>query len=245
MIAERTRPALAALVATLPLSIGATYVLLALDHDAAFVSSAALKSVAGACSTTVFIVAYAHAALRLKPLTALAAAYVCWAPVAWLVHVVAWTVPTVILFSVALMAVAFRATHKLRHLRATRLAKRYWYDPLLRAAGVSLLVTLLTSLSEKLGPSAVGTLANFPIIMSSVGLILHIRLGAQAAAGMLSNAVAGMIGVCLGLLQVHLTIAAWGAPLSLGAGLVICVIWNLMLFEIGRRQSSSLIALRR
>jgi hypothetical protein len=245
MVAERTRPALAALVATLPLSVGATYVLLALEQDATFVSAAALKSVAGACSTTVFIVAYAYAVLRLRPVPALIVAYLAWLPVAWFVHIVDWTVATVLAFSVMLMAAAYVSTLRLRSLRSLRAAKRYWYDPLIRAGGVALLVSVLSGLSDRLGSSGVGTLANFPIIMSSVGVILHIRMGPEAAAGMLSNAVAGMVGVCLGLLQVHMTIVPLGAALSLALGLAICVVWNLMLFAIGRRQSAGAAALRR
>lgn len=38
MIAERTGPVIGALVATLPISAGPTYVFLALDHDAAFIA---------------------------------------------------------------------------------------------------------------------------------------------------------------------------------------------------------------
>jgi len=44
MIAERTGPVIGALVATLPISAGPTYVFLALDHDAAFIAQGALTS---------------------------------------------------------------------------------------------------------------------------------------------------------------------------------------------------------
>src|SRR6201993_2757416 len=43
-IAERTGPVIGALVATLPISAGPSYVFLALDHDAAFIAQGALAS---------------------------------------------------------------------------------------------------------------------------------------------------------------------------------------------------------
>ena len=44
VITERSGPAIGALVATLPISAGPSYVFLALDHDAAFIAEGALAS---------------------------------------------------------------------------------------------------------------------------------------------------------------------------------------------------------
>ena len=44
MITERSGPAIGALVATLPVSAGPSYVFLALDHDDAFIAQSALAS---------------------------------------------------------------------------------------------------------------------------------------------------------------------------------------------------------
>lgn len=237
MIAERTRPAFAALIATLPLSVGAAYVLMALEHDAAFVGAAALKSVAGASATVVFIATYAQATLRMRPLPALAAAFIIWAPAAWFVHSTAWTIGSAVLFSIAILSIAYVLTFPLRGLRSTRPARRNWFDAPVRAISVAGFVGVLTAVSSQLGPSGTGTLANFPIIMSSVGLILHTRLGPEGAAGMLANSVAGMAGGSLGLLAVHLAIPSHGAAASLLLGLAICVAWNYMLYAAGRRAS--------
>lgn len=235
MVAERTRPIFAALIATLPLSVGAAYVLMALEQDAAFVSTAALTSVAGAASTVVFIATYAHAALRCAPPLALGLAFLAWAPFALFVYVVAWTPANATAFAAAVLAAAFVLTFRLRALRALRPARRYWFDAPLRALSVALFVAVLTAFSQTLGATGVGTLANFPIIMSSVGLILHIRLGPEGAAGMLANSVAGMVGVCLGLMAVHLTIQPLGALAALLLGLGICIVWNASLFALSRR----------
>src|SRR5215510_3465107 len=44
VITERSGPVIGALVATLPISAGPSYVFLALDHDAAFIAEGALPS---------------------------------------------------------------------------------------------------------------------------------------------------------------------------------------------------------
>src|SRR6476659_2024295 len=44
VIAERSGPVIGALVATLPISAGPSYVFLAIDHDAAFIAQGALSS---------------------------------------------------------------------------------------------------------------------------------------------------------------------------------------------------------
>src|SRR5216110_1947739 len=44
VITERSGPVIGALIATLPISAGPSYVFLALDHDAAFVAEGALAS---------------------------------------------------------------------------------------------------------------------------------------------------------------------------------------------------------
>lgn len=44
LLAERSGPLLAAMIATLPISAGPVYAFLAMDHDAAFISASALGS---------------------------------------------------------------------------------------------------------------------------------------------------------------------------------------------------------
>ena len=44
VVTERSGPVIGALVATLPISAGPSYVFLALDHDAAFIAEGALAS---------------------------------------------------------------------------------------------------------------------------------------------------------------------------------------------------------
>ena len=67
-ITERSGPVIGALVATLPISAGPSYVFLALDHDAAFIAEGALASLPINAATiflglTYVVLAQRHSAL--------------------------------------------------------------------------------------------------------------------------------------------------------------------------------------
>lgn len=229
-IAERSRPAMAALIATLPISVGPTYVMLALDHDAGFIAAAALTSMASVGASLVFNIAYAHAMLRFGPFVSLALGYVAWAPGAWFVATHDWSVAQALAFTGVAAAACHLALRPLMQIQPTLRPIRRWWDVPLRAACVVVLVGGITVLSTALGARGSGTLANFPVVMSSVSLITQMRLGGPTAAAMLAHATSGLLGVSLALLAVHFAIPAIGVGLALLAGLIFCILWNLGIF---------------
>src|SRR5919206_1780546 len=76
IITERSGPVIGALVATLPISAGPTYVFLALDHDAAFVAQSALMSFPMNAATIFMSLAYAVPAQRQSMIVSAATAIV-------------------------------------------------------------------------------------------------------------------------------------------------------------------------
>lgn len=236
-VAERTRPAFGALVATLPLSLGPSYVLVALEHDAPFLADAALNGIASAGATVVFIAAFALLIVRVSLAYTLIGAFSAWALAAWPTYAADWSAAGATCFSVAILAIARIATADLRAYRPAGAAQRRWWDVPVRAASVATLVGLIAGLSHLLGPAGVGTLANFPVIMSSVGVIMRLRYGPQAAAAILANSVDGMAGVVLAMLALRLTMIPLGATAALLLGLAICVGWNAVLFALNRASS--------
>src|SRR5471030_1404304 len=64
VIAERSGPVIGALVATLPISAGPSYVFLALDHDAAFIAEGALASLPINVATIFLALVYVMLAQR-------------------------------------------------------------------------------------------------------------------------------------------------------------------------------------
>src|SRR4051812_27876454 len=64
VITERSGPVIGALVATLPISAGPSYVFLALDHDAAFIARGALASLPINAATILLALTYVLLAQR-------------------------------------------------------------------------------------------------------------------------------------------------------------------------------------
>src|SRR5260221_8752491 len=90
VIAERAGPVIGALVATLPISAGPSYVFLALDHDAAFIAQGALASLPINAATIVLSLIYVVLAQRHNVIVSLGAAVMVWLALAVLVRRTQW-----------------------------------------------------------------------------------------------------------------------------------------------------------
>src|SRR5438067_4931624 len=82
VIAERSGPVIGALVATLPISAGPSYVFLALDHDAAFIAQGALASLPINAATVFLGLTYVVLAQRHSALVSCGAAVAVWVALA-------------------------------------------------------------------------------------------------------------------------------------------------------------------
>src|SRR5437868_15348759 len=78
VITERSGPALGALVATLPISAGPSYVFPALDHDAAFIAQGALASLPTNAAPIFLGLTYVVLAQRRSALVGCSAAVAGW-----------------------------------------------------------------------------------------------------------------------------------------------------------------------
>ncbi|MFY8040868.1 MAG: hypothetical protein ACOVN4_14560 [Bosea sp. (in: a-proteobacteria)] len=237
LIAERTGPLLAAMVATLPVSAGPVYVFLALDHDAAFIAEAALGSMGSNMATTAFSLAYVLAAQRLSTWLSLVLAFCAWGPV--LLFFKAASLPIVVLFG--LVACLFPLCHRVvkpylaaRPATAPRLA---WYAIPLRAFFVAALVGTVTTLSLRIGPQWSGFFATFPIVLSTLILFLQPRIGGPSTAAIIGSGILGLMGFGVALGALHLAAQPLGAWPALALGLTICVAWNLMLMGLVRQRA--------
>src|SRR6202163_4037226 len=91
MIAERSGPVIGALVATLPISAGPSYVFLALDHDAVFVADGALASLPINAATIFLCLTYVVLAQRRSAAVSFAGAVMVWIALAALSRTVHWS----------------------------------------------------------------------------------------------------------------------------------------------------------
>ena len=236
--AERAGPLIGGLVATLPISAGPVYIFLALDHDAHFIAQSALGSLVTNAFNVVFALTYALLAQKRGLAVSLGGAFGGWTALVWASGSVAWTRPASILLNVVVVAVSFRLSAPLRHAPMPRVRTR-WYDLVLRAAMVALLVGVVVTLSFRIGPRASGNLAVFPIVLSSIMIILHRRVGGPATAAVMANAVIGLGGFALAVVALNLTADRLGSPLALALTLAVSIGCNLLLFFVRQRAAAA------
>ncbi len=236
--AERAGPVVGAMIATLPIAAGPAYVFVALEHDAAFVAQGALASMVANVATSAFALAYAALAQRHGRALSILPALAIWLVLAYGLRQVPWTTWTGVVFNVAGIAACVALGNRFRHAPVPP-ARRHWSDLMLRAGMVAVLVAVVVSLSAAVGPTVTGILAVFPIVLLSLMLILHPRIGGPATAAVLSNSLLGMAGFSATCLTAHLLVERLGSAAGLAIALAVSVACNLAFWWIRRRPLAS------
>jgi hypothetical protein len=231
--AERAGPLVGGLVATLPLGAGPVYVFLALDHSAQFIAQSAVNSLAINNVNVIFALVYARLAQRRSLTLSLSLSLLLWFMLAWGVHAVHWTVLSAGLVNVVVIGTCIALARPLRHVRIPPV-RTYWYDLTLRATLTALLVGVVVSLSFRIGPASSGILAVFPIILISVILILHRRVGGKPTAAVMANAVLGLVGFAVACVVLHFSAEPLGAAIGLTLALATSVAWGLTVLTARR-----------
>jgi hypothetical protein len=234
LAAQRSGALVGAMIATLPVSAGPVYVFLALEHDAQFISQSALGSLTVNAVTGVYALTYAMLAARHGMVVSLGAALAAWFGLGVAVRFVDWTFLSAVLFCILVQGVCLTLSRPYRHAPMPP-AQRRWYDLPLRAGMVAVLVVLVVMLSPYLGPFGSGMMAVFPIVLSSIILILHPRVGAHATAAVIANTISGLIGFALGLATLHVTAVPLGVWNAFALTLSISIGWNLMVLALRKR----------
>ncbi len=233
-VAERAGPLIGAMIATLPLSAAPSYVFVALDHPPEFIAGSALGSLAGNATNIVFCLVYARAAQRFGTAVSLGIGFGVWVICATVLRSVTWTLPAVLLLNAAAVAVCLPLANRLRHAAMPRMIRR-WYDVPLRAGMVAVLVTIVVTISSHVGATVTGLLAIFPIVLTSVILIFHPRVGGPATAALIANAIIGLAGFAIALTVLHLTAMPLGSAGALCAWLLMSLLWNVSVVMMRRR----------
>jgi len=235
IITERSGPVIGALIATLPISAGPSYVFLALDHDAAFIAEGALSSLAINAATMFLSLTYVMLAQRQNALVSIAGAMAVWIVFAVLERRVHWSLTSGLIANAIAFAICLPLMRRFQHARMPLIARR-WYDVPLRAGLVATLVATVVTLSGWVGPEVSGTIALVPIVLTSMMLILHPRIGGPATAALIANGGWGLMGFGLAFVVLHIAALQFGSAIALCLALAVCLIWNLALWWLGRRK---------
>jgi hypothetical protein len=235
VITERSGPVVGALIATLPISAGPSYVFLAFDHDAAFIAEGALASLAINAVTIFLGLTYVVLAQRRSALVSFAGAVTVWAGLAALSQKIHWSLASGLLLNVVSFAICLPLLRRYRNVKMPLIARRWFHIPL-RALLVSTLVATVVTLSGRVGPSISGTIALFPVVFTSMMLILHPHIGGPPTAAVIANSGWGLMGLGIAIAVLHVAALRFGSAIGLSLALTTCVSWNLALWWIGRRK---------
>jgi len=235
VITEHSGPVIGALVATLPISAGPSYVFLALDHDAQFIAEGALASLPINAATIFLGLTYVLLAQRHHALVSWGGGAVVWIALAILSRTIHWSLAAGVAVNVVAFAICIPLLNRFRHVKMPLITRR-WYDIPLRAALVATLVATVVTLSGWVGPAISGVIALFPVVFSSMMLILHPRIGGRPTAAVIANGGWGLLGFGTAIAVLHVAALRFGSAIGLSLALATCVSWNLALWWNGRRK---------
>jgi len=234
-LAERAGPVVGGMIATLPIAAGPAYIFLALDNAPEFIADSALSSLIVNAANCVFAFVYTLLAQRRGLVMSVAPALLSWFAFASLSRALPWTTASAVAFNAAVLGFCLAIGNRLRHVRMPLVTRR-WYDIPLRACMVALLVATVVGLSTRVGPTITGMLAVFPIVLLSLMLILHPRIGGPATGAVLSNSMLGLVGFSLTCLTARLVVVPLGTAAGLASALAVSIGCNLAFWWIRRHK---------
>ncbi|MGY4449428.1 hypothetical protein ACVWZR_004088 [Bradyrhizobium sp. i1.3.1] len=165
-------PVIGGLVATLPISAGPSYVFLALDHDAAFIAQGSLSSLPVNAATIVLGLTYVVLAQRNNLLVSAGSAVAVWIVLASIIRLFDWTLTAGLAVNLVAFGICIPLLARYRHVKMPLVTRR-WYDIPFRASLVATLVAIVVSTSGWVGPRVSGVIALYPIVFTSMMVILH------------------------------------------------------------------------
>lgn len=238
---EMMGPLIGAMVATLPISAGPAYVFLALDHGSDFIARSAQASLVINAANIAFCAVYTLMAQSCGQVLSLATAMAAWFVFALLCHTLPWSVSGAAVLNV----VAFLSCLPLAGRFGSRVMPatvRRWYDAPFRAVMVVVLVATVVTLSSHVGPTVTGILALYPVVLTSLVLIFHHRVGGSATAAITANAIPGLGGYGIALLVLNRAAIPMGTAVALLFALAVSIGWNGII--VGWRRRNALVKRR-
>ncbi len=231
LIVERGGPFLGAMIASLPTSVGAAYIVMAFEHTPQFIANSALGTLAGNPAGIAYAAVYALLARRHSLFVSLGGAIMVWLVSAGLIQYFRFDFGSALVLNLVVAAICVPLTGAARRasFRKAEAAPRA-YDIPLRAAAVAVFVVVVTTASHSIGDFASGLFAVFPMAMSSFIVILHPRIGGPATSNVIAHVQVPMMGLIPTFAAVHLLATVIGVWWSLLIALCCSLVWNAMLW---------------
>ena len=232
VVVERSGPFIGSLIASLPTAGGAAMIILAFEHQPAFIAASAVGSMVSNAVCAIFALTYAALAQRRSLPASLGGAFLVWFGCAAASRLMDWSAASAVLLNAVVFPLAILAGHRFRAERAAQRVNLTAGDLTWRAGVVTLCVIVVTAASSSIGSYASGLFAFFPVAMGSFFVILHPRIGGPAAASVAAHVLTPLIGLGLSLLVVHVLAEPVGVWWSYAAGLSTGIGWNALLWGL-------------
>ncbi len=210
VLAQRSSPFIGAMIATLPVSAGPILAFLAHEHGAAYLAQSAVGAIAALAANGLFLTGYILASRRGIYGVALAAGLALWFGFLFAFDVAHFSLAQALLAVAVIYAGGILLTRRYRHAVPPRPAARVWYDLPLRVVGVGCLAAAVGLVGQRAGAAVSGYIAVFPVVFSSLSLIVHVTAGPKVAAAVLANSFEGLAGFVVALAFVHLSAVRLG-----------------------------------
>jgi hypothetical protein len=191
LAARRWGPRVGGLLTALPVVAGPTLSFYAIEQGPAFAAVAAEGTLLGLIAVGGFCVAYAWCALRAPWPVSLAAGWLAFAVVTLSMYRVALPLAVDLILAVTVLLLVPRVLPRTGP--AERLSERAIGDLLwLRMVAAAVLVFVLTSLADGLGPTLSGVLTPFPVATAIIAAFTHAQLGPTGVIAVFSCLLPGL-----------------------------------------------------
>lgn len=237
-VAELLGPFWGGLLVSLPISAGPAFVMLAMEHDEAFIAAGAIGGLVANAATQVFIVAVILLAPRWRWPFVLLASIVCWFLAAGLLRQWEWSWASAVLLNMVAIGVFVPLTrHALQTgLPTGRPAGRRWYELPLRGLMVGVLVASVVTASTWMGPTLTGMAAVFPIMLSGLALMALPRMGGAATSALFAGTMRAMAGFAIALAVLGATANLLGVWWGMATALLAQLAFSAVLLAMHRRR---------
>jgi hypothetical protein len=239
--AERAGPVVGGIIVALPVSAGPGYVFLARQANDAFIARSALYTLAITAATALLLAVYVRVAPRLGAIASIAIALLPWFAGALSLQWLELSWESALALNLVAFPLAIFLTRDSSAIEAALPRIAGPRDLVLRAVLAGGLVATIVTVSDLIGPRLTGSTVTFPVMLTTLGLIMHHRYGGRAAARALRGALLAMPGFAACALALHLLAEPLGTPRALIAALGVSLAASLVLLlgeYVARRRRS-------
>lgn len=232
LVARRLGPALGGVILGLPWMTGPILFFLALERDTAYLETTSRGVLLAVPAIAAYAVAYGHTAKSHRWPASLAAGSLAFAATGGLLSLVSWPASVIAIVAVAALLLARQLTPPPRG--AIGALTLPWWDIPARMAATGALVACIAVAADFLGPTGLGIVSSFPVIMTVMTTFSHYRWGVDVAMALLRSVMLSLIGFT-GFFWVT---AVFGASLGLVPSFVVAtgvgIVYSVALLLWGR-----------